>query len=95
MGTVDRLHEMMGPSPTLHPRPFFWDSNERFGFVNVPDGYVTEPERMTLAQLIECVPNALDAHESHHRIESGQYPRFGFRLEHTGPRTLREYLEAP
>lgn len=87
--TVERMREMMGPAPTLHPRPFFWDSNDLFCFVNcemtpsVPMGF-----------LLQCVPNALDGRESHHPLDPGDHPRFGFRLEHDGPRTLREYLEA-
>ena len=95
MGTVDRLHEMMGPSPTLHLRPFFWDSNERFGFVNVAQDDIPEGECMTVSELLAHIPNALDAHESHHPLNPTEFPNFGFRLEHDGPRTLREYLEAP
>lgn len=95
MGTVERLREMMGPSPTLHLRPFFWDSNERFGFVNVAQDDIPEGECMTVSELLAHIPNALDAHESHHPLNPTEFPNFGFRLEHDGPRTLREYLEAP
>lgn len=93
MGTVERMREMMGPAPTLHPRPFFWESNMCHGPVNCPEG--TWGNRMTLEQLLQYVPNALDGKETHHKQEPGCPPIFGFRFEHTGPRTLREYLEAP
>lgn len=77
---------------TLHPRPFFWDGVGIFGFVN----HIRLPpaERHDLDWLLAAVPNALDAKEADGSA-LGIIPGFGFRPHHTGPRTLREYLETP
>lgn len=81
------------PSPTLHPRPFWWDFDDgRFVAVDGSHNYLGIE---TVDNLLERAANALDGRESIHSREPRELPSFGFRSEHTGPRTLREYLEAP
>ena len=81
------------PAPTLHPRPFWWDFDDgEFVAVDGGDNYLGIE---TVDDLLELAPNALDGRESRYPREPRELPSFGFRSEHTGPRTLREYLEAP
>lgn len=100
--TVDELAKLglkpsqMEPRPTgngasaLRPRPFWWDSSAAYGSVGNGGDF-----QMDLKYLLECAPTALDAHESFQPCDPRDYPTFGIGPEFTGPRTLREYLEAP
>lgn len=64
--------------------PFWWDSNAWFGMVET---------RSDLDSLLEYEPNAMDGQECDFVVEGP--PKFGFRAECRGQRTLKQYLETP
>lgn len=62
-------------------KAFYWESNLVWGLIDTP-------QRLT--ELLALVPNAMSGRESTY---SSYYPCFGFRIEHTGTRTLSDYLK--
>lgn len=72
---------------------FFFDSNARCGLVESPVGLVSLAKawmRDSGGRSLDEFLGALEASRRHPDFP----PKFGFRAECTGPRTLREHLEA-
>jgi hypothetical protein len=65
-------------------RVFYWDSNLYFGLVQ---------SQSDLDELLNVVPDALDGKECP-QTNPLLSPKFGFRAECSGVRTLREFLSA-
>ena len=75
-------------------KPFFFESNQFFGKINNPEDWAL----LKAAYPFLCEDQLLDAKEStykgHRRKEVRDVqPNYGFRIEHDGERTLRDFFK--